>query len=97
MSTEAAPRRRLTPRELGIVRFIGRHQAAGLRVVSLGKQLRKLATPLWRDGLIEIWYRQMPGMRPALRGPHYSLSHSGRCLASRLDLSRTPANQRGTS
>jgi len=92
--TDDAPRRRLTPRELGIIKFLARHQGAGLRFVSLGRPLRKLAIPLWRDGLIEIWYRQMPSVRPALRGPHYSLSHSGRRLAVRLDLSRASSNQR---
>lgn len=38
-------RRRRLPRELGIVKFISRHQAAGLRFVSLGMQLRVAAVP----------------------------------------------------
>lgn len=74
-------RRRRLPRELGIVKFISRHQAAGLRFVSLGMQVRAAAVPLWRDGLIEIWYRQLP---EGLRGPHYSLSFAGRRLAAAL-------------
>lgn len=67
-------RRRLTPRELGIVKFLARHQGAGMRFVLMGGELRTLALPLWREGLIEIWYRQMADEQPSLRGPNFSWS-----------------------
>lgn len=75
---------RLSPREIGIVKHIARHQGAGLRFVALGEALRELSLPMWRRGLIEIWSRQFPYDEPGYRGPQFCLSASGRRLAAAL-------------
>lgn len=88
-------KRRLNPREVGTVKFLARHHGAGLRFISLGEELRGVAIPLWREGLVEIWYRQMPNTRPSLRGPHFALSYTGQQLAAALQQPRANFTQQG--
>lgn len=77
-------RRRLAPNEVGIIKYLAKRQGAGMRFVLLGDQLRAAIIPIWRDGLIEIWYRQYPADAYGFSGPQFSLSLSGRRLAAAI-------------
>jgi hypothetical protein len=58
-------------------------RGANLRAVTLDHPWQKKpALPLWRRGLIEIWYRQSPDSQPSLQGPYYGLSIVGASLAA---------------
>lgn len=72
---------RLTNSQIVILRSLARR--GGNRAVTLDHSWqRKPALPLWRRGLIEIWYRQTPSEQPSLQGPYFSLTTSGAQLAS---------------
>jgi hypothetical protein len=60
-------------------------RGANFRAVTLDHPWQKKpALPLWRRGLIEIWYRQSPDSQPSLQGPYYGLSIAGASLAARF-------------
>ena len=74
-----AERKRLTSRQIAVMKMIAKRD--GYRAISLPSGLRQVANSLWRRDLVEVWYQQVRGMEPALRGPFYSLTISGRALA----------------
>lgn len=76
-------RLRITGPQFAIIRSLLMRGGAR-RAVALSSHHRQPALPLWRRGIIEIWYRQSPDMQPALQGPYFSLSNSGLHLASLL-------------
>lgn len=70
---------RLTSREIVILRSLV-SRGAQFKAVSLLKWQRKFVVPLWRRGLIEIWYRQSLDAGP-MHGPFYALTIFGAALA----------------
>jgi hypothetical protein len=74
-------RERLTNSQIILLRSLARRGAFG-RAVTIDKWQRIPAIPLWRRGLIEIWYRQFPNEQPSLQGPYYGLTAGGFQLAS---------------
>jgi hypothetical protein len=78
------PQRRLTPREIGVVKLVHRHQNAGLKFVALGKGLRGVALTLWRENYIELWWKQVPELEPNMFGPFFGLSARGQRVALSL-------------
>lgn len=83
---KALPYRRLTGREINLLRFLAMHalKLSGMAGVMLSRRDRGLAAPLWRRGLINCWYRQAPETTPSLQGPYFSLSHAGLRLAEKF-------------
>lgn len=58
-------------------------RGGSVRAISLDHHWQsKPALPLWRRGLIEIWYRQVAGEQPSLQCPYYGLSTVGVQIAS---------------
>ena len=72
---------RLPPSQVRVLKHLALYCGMGGNVV-LPKPLRRAAPGLWRRGLVEVWYRQIPGQSPSLRGPFYGLSLDGRRMAS---------------
>lgn len=74
---------RLTSNEISVLcSLITR--GAQARAVSLEAWRRETASPLWRRGLVGIWYRQFPNEEPALQGPYFGLTIAGAHLATAL-------------
>ena len=71
---------RLTDHQIGLLRALVKRGAAA-RAITIESWRRKCALPLWRRGLVEIWYRQSPDAQPSLQGPYYALSIGGAHLA----------------
>lgn len=71
--------RRLNGRQIGVLRSLIRRAGATARV-SLYRGQRPAAVSLWRRGLVEVWYRQVPG--DAMQGPYFALTIAGWQLAS---------------
>lgn len=69
------PRRRLTGRQIGLMRYLA--CASGL--VRLPEDARAMLIPLWRRGLINCLYLQVPD--EGMRGPYFQLTSVGRQLA----------------
>lgn len=78
---------RLSSREIGLIRYLGRHHAAGVPDVHLGQELRHASLPLYRRYIVEIWRRQYPDT-PTDRGPVFSLSESGLRLYAAIERTR---------
>lgn len=76
------PRVPLSRRQIEVLRMLAKR--SGQRAITLPRGLQLIAISLWRRDLIEVWYRQMAGMEPALRGPFYTLTISGQALADVL-------------
>lgn len=57
-------------------------RGGALKAISINTWQRKSAVPLWRRGLIEIWYRQSPDNSPSFQGPYYALTIFGAKIAS---------------
>lgn len=72
---------RLSPRQITLVKHLAVCTGKGAQV-PLSPHQREAATPLWRRGLVEVWYRVVPD--EGGRGPFYRLSHHGRLLAATL-------------
>jgi hypothetical protein len=70
---------RLTRSQIIILRSLIQRGGA-TRAVSIDAWQRKPAAPLWRRGLIEIWYRQ--SVDNSLEGPFFGLTIFGARLAS---------------
>lgn len=80
---------RLTSSQIVIMRSLAM-RGGSLRAISLDHRWQRgPAIPLWRRGLIEIWYRQAPSEQPALQGPYFGLTITGTQLASHF--LKTPA------
>jgi hypothetical protein len=71
-------RERLTNSQIILLRSLAKR--GGGRSVTIQQWQRAPALPLWRRGIVEIWYRQSPG--ESLQGPYYALSVAGFQLAS---------------
>jgi hypothetical protein len=63
--------------------------------VTLTREQREAMTPLWRRGLVEIWFRHMPDP-PSSRGPFYRLTIVGQHLIDAI-LVGTPRKQFATA
>lgn len=72
---------RLTNSQIVIMRSLALRSGGRAITLDHGWQ-RKPALPLWRRGLVEIWYRQTPSEQPSLQGPYYALTTTGAQLAS---------------
>lgn len=71
---------KLPPSQLRVLKHLALHCGMGGNVI-VPRALRRAVPPLWRRGLVEIWYRQTPDQSAALRGPFYGLSLDGRRMA----------------
>jgi hypothetical protein len=74
-----AEKAKLKPRQIVVLKMLAKR--GGYRPISLPHGLRGVANSLWRRDLVEVWYQQARGMEPALRGPFYALTMSGKALA----------------
>lgn len=72
---------RLDHRQIAIMESLIK-RGGSVRAVSLDRKYRERVVPLWRRGLIEVWYRQNSGGGPSLQGPYYGLTIAGAKLAS---------------
>lgn len=72
---------RLSRSQIIILRSLAK-RGADTRAISIQKWQREPAIPLWRRGIVEIWYRQSPNAGPSLLGPFYGLTIAGAKLAS---------------
>lgn len=72
---------RFTDSQIILLRSLIKRGGAS-RAVSIHDWQRGPALPLWRRGLIEIWYRQSPSDRPVRQGPYYALSIAGARIAA---------------
>lgn len=52
--------------------------------VTLKSWQRRLVLPLWREELVEIWFRQTPDNEPFRRGPYYALTAAGYAVGSAI-------------
>jgi hypothetical protein len=72
---------RLSNSQIVLLRSLAK-RGASTKAITIEKWQREPALPLWRRGIIEIWYRQSPDAQPSLQGPYYGLSIAGARLAS---------------
>lgn len=72
---------RLSRSQIVILRSLMK-RGADCRAITIDKWQREPTIPLWRSGIVEIWYRQSPDTSPSLQGPFYSLTIAGARLAS---------------
>ena len=81
---------RLTPGQLRLIKHLARYCGVGGQV-TLNYRLCLSVPPLWRRGLVAVWYRQVP--EAGIRGPFYGLTLDGQRLASAIfhPLNRTVA------
>lgn len=70
---------RLTNPQIGLLRYLIK-RGAQIRAVTVAHWQRVIALPLWHRGIVEIWWRQIPGTSP--QGPYFGLTISGVQLAS---------------
>lgn len=77
------PRKRLNWPQINALRSLAM-RSGGKTAVALDERQRAHIAPLWRRGIVEVWYRQVPAEmgEPILRGPFFSLSIPGFQLAS---------------
>ena len=73
---------RLTSSQIVLLRSLVRRGGATRAITLDYRWQRKPALPLWRRGLLEVWYRQTPSEVPSLQGPYYALTVIGAQLAS---------------
>lgn len=78
-----APSGRISSREAAILKHLALHCGAGGAVV-LKERHRAAATSLWRQMLVEIWYRQSSLPGAGLQGPFYKLTERGLRLAASM-------------
>lgn len=76
-------RPRLDNFQIAILRSLGVRGGNG-RAITLKDGQRTSALPLWRRGIVEIWYRQSPDEQPSLQGPYFALSMTGAMLAAKF-------------
>lgn len=69
---------RLSRSQIVLLRSLFRR--SGGRPISIERWQRGPSVPLWRRGIVEIWYRQVPD--EGSQGPYFSLTISGARLAS---------------
>jgi hypothetical protein len=71
-------RERLTNSQIVLMRYLAQ-RGAQLRAITLAKWQRVVALPLWRRGLIEMWWRTVPDN--SMQGPYFGLTIVGARLA----------------
>jgi len=71
---------KLPPSQVRVLRHLALRCGMGGNVL-LPRPLRRAVPSLWRRGLVEVWYRQVPDQTPSLCGPFYGLTLDGRRLA----------------
>jgi hypothetical protein len=79
-------RPKLTQAEIDALLFLAKRCGMTGRI-TLTMQQRRRTIPLWRRGLVEIWWKRLPGDRRQ-RGPFFSLSVDGFQLACALNAAR---------
>ncbi|MCG6204165.1 hypothetical protein LPW26_05930 [Rhodopseudomonas sp. HC1] len=67
---------RLSNRQIATLKQLAVCCSAGGQY-ALTRDQREAMAPLWRRGLIEIWYRQGVDSNPSLQGPFYRPSEAG--------------------
>ncbi len=67
---------RLSNRQIATLRHLAICCGNGGQV-TLRRDQREAMQPLWRRGLVEIWYRQSPDSNPSLQGPFFRLTIVG--------------------
>ena len=72
---------RLSRSQIIILRSL-MQRGGNTRAISIDRWQREPAVPLWRRGIVEIWYRQAPDASPSLQGPFFALTIAGAQLAS---------------
>lgn len=70
-------RDRLSNRQIATLRHLAICTGNGGQV-TLTREQREAAQPLWRRGLVEIWYRQAVDGNPSLQGPFFRPTIVGR-------------------
>jgi hypothetical protein len=73
-------RERFTDNQIVLLRSLIQRGAA-YRAVAIRSWQRITALPLWRRGLVEVWYRQSVDANPSLQGPYYALTIVGARIA----------------
>jgi hypothetical protein len=81
-------RHRLSGREIAVVKHLAKHCGMGGQVV-LKRWQRPTAAALWRQALVEIWYRQ--SLTHGHEGPFYRLTDRGLRLAAALFTQEQPS------
>jgi hypothetical protein len=74
---------RLSQRQIDTLRQLSVVCSAGGQY-ALTRDQREAMQPLWRRGLIEIWYRQGVDTNPSLMGPFYRPTKSGWLLIAAI-------------
>jgi hypothetical protein len=74
---------RLSNRQIATLKHLAICCAAGGQV-TLTRDQREAMAPLWRRGIVEIWYRQTVDGNPSLQGPFYRLTESGSRLTDAI-------------
>lgn len=74
---------RLTPGQMRVMKDLALRCGMG-GLVTLKYRQRLCVPALWRRGLVEIYYRQVPDGAPTNRGPFFGLSLDGKRLAYSL-------------
>jgi hypothetical protein len=72
-------RERLTNSQIILLRSLIK-RGASIRAVTIAQWQRVVALPLWRRGLIDMWWRGVPD--DSMRGPYFGLTIVGARLAS---------------
>ena len=72
-------RERFTNSQIVLLRYLIK-RGASLHAVTVARWQRVVALPLWHRGLIDIWWRQIPGTPP--QGPYLGLTIVGARIAS---------------
>lgn len=72
-------RERFTHSQIVLLRYLIQ-RGASLRAVTVAQWQRVIALPLWHRGLIDIWWRQIPGTPP--QGPYIGLTIVGARIAA---------------
>lgn len=72
-------RERLTNSQIVLLRSLIK-RGASIRAVTIAHWQRVVALPLWRRGLIDMWWRNVPD--DSMQGPYFGLTIVGARLAS---------------
>jgi hypothetical protein len=82
--------RLLTQAEIEVLRWLVEH-AAQSRPIILPARLRMAVPPLWRMGLVEVWFRCFPHDEPQAAGAYFALTVAGSRRAQAFLSSRRAA------
>lgn len=74
-------RERLTNSQIVLMRYLAK-RGAHLQAITVAQWQRVVALPLWHRGLVDMWWRQIPGTPP--QGPYLGLTIVGARIASSL-------------